>query len=154
HAPMSLLIPWLLFPLVLAALALGCGLLVEHASGRPLPTGLLLPAGLALAAAGFALSLPLRGRRPDGSAAAAAVAVYAVYAAPVVLSGRATFLGFIKLDDTATYLAMLDRFMGHGYSLAGLAPSTYQATLATSLAYGYPMGSLVPLGIGHAPVGQ
>ncbi len=176
---MSLLIPWLLFPLVLAALALGCGLLVEHASGRPLPTGLLLPAGLALvvaaglfpalagataglatplvvalAAAGFALSLPLRGRRPDGSAAAAAVAVYAVYAAPVVLSGRATFLGFIKLDDTATYLAMLDRFMGHGYSLAGLAPSTYQATLATSLAYGYPMGSLVPLGIGHALVGQ
>ena len=53
----------------------------------------------------------------------------------------------VKLDDTATYLAMLDRFMGHGYDTAGLAPSTYEATLNTSLALGYPMGSLIPLGI-------
>ncbi|HYX75943.1 MAG TPA: hypothetical protein VE757_02095, partial [Gaiellaceae bacterium] len=52
-------------------------------------------------------------------------------------------------DDTATYFAMTDRVMEHGRSLAHLAPSTYEATLATSLALGYPTGSLMPLGIGH-----
>ena len=66
-----------------------------------------------------------------------------------MLSGRATFGGYIKLDDTATYLAMTDRVMQHGRSLAGLAPSTYEATLATTLAIGYPTGSLMPLGLGH-----
>jgi hypothetical protein len=75
--------------------------------------------------------------------------VFAVFAAPVVLSGRATFVGYMKLDDTSTYLAMTDRMMEHGRSLAGLAPSTYEATLATTLAIGYPTGSLMPLGIGH-----
>ena len=76
------------------------------------------------------------------------VAVFAVFAAPVVLSGQATFAGYIKLDDTATYFAMTDRVMEHGRSLAGLAPSTYEETLRTTLALGYPTGSLMPLGIG------
>ena len=44
---------------------------------------------------------------------------------------------------------MLDRYLGHGYNVAGLAPSTYERTLATSLSTGYPMGSLMPLGVGH-----
>ena len=85
----------------------------------------------------------------EGWAWAAAAGVFAVFAAPIVLSGRATFGGYIKLDDTATYLAMTDRVMQHGRSLAGLAPSTYEATLATTVAIGYPTGSLMPLGIGH-----
>ena len=44
---------------------------------------------------------------------------------------------------------MTDRVMEHARSLAGLAPSTYEATLATTIAIGYPTGSLMPLGIGH-----
>src|SRR5207249_12185863 len=56
------------------------------------------------------------------------------------------FAGYIKLDDSATYFAMLDRLETRGRSLAGLAPSTYEATLATRLAYGYPVGSFGPLG--------
>ena len=39
---------WLVFPLVLALFSLGCGLLVEHASGLEVPRALLLPLGLAL----------------------------------------------------------------------------------------------------------
>jgi hypothetical protein len=172
------LIPWLLFPLVLAALALGCGLLLEHASGSELPRPLLLPAGLAvvmvaslfppvfgstaslatplvvaLAAAGYGLAWPFRKLRIDGWAAGAGAATYCIFAAPVVLLGRATFAGYIKLDDTATYLAMLDRYLGHGYDVSGLAASTYERTLATSLSTGYPMGSLMPLGVGHRLVG-
>src|SRR5215210_4616608 len=42
----GLLIAWVLFPLVLAALSLGCGLLVEVASGIRLRV-LLLPTGFA-----------------------------------------------------------------------------------------------------------
>jgi hypothetical protein len=109
---------------------------------------LAAPLVVALALAGLLLSAPWRAR-PEPWAPAAATGVFAVFAAPVVLSGRDTFLGYIKLDDTATYLAMTDRVMEHGRSLAGLAPSTYEATLATTLAIGYPTGSLMPLGVGH-----
>jgi hypothetical protein len=80
--------------------------------------------------------------------------VLAVYAAPIVLSGQATFAGFIKLDDTATWMAITDRIMDHGRSLSGLAPSTYEATLAFNLGQGYPVGAFLPLGVGRALVGQ
>jgi hypothetical protein len=169
----ALLVSWVAFPLLLAGLSLGCGSLLELAAGERLPRSLLLPAGLtvvilaaqfatltdataelagplvvALTIAGLLLSPPWRAL-PRRWAAGAAAAVYAVFAAPVVLSGSATFAGYMKLDDTATYLAMTDRVMSHARSLAGLAPSTYEATLATTLAIGYPTGSLMPLGIGH-----
>ena len=71
-----------------------------------------------------------------------------------MLSGEATLAGFIKLDDTATWLALTDRVMEHGRSLEGLAPSTYEATLAFNLGDGYPVGVFVPLGATAAIVGQ
>ncbi|MGD0166184.1 MAG: hypothetical protein ABSC51_02685 [Gaiellaceae bacterium] len=175
---MALLAAWILFPLVLALLACGCGLLVQNVSGDRLPPGLLLPSGLALmivaadlttasartapitiplvialAVAGFGLAFPWRPGRGDLWLSAAALAVIAVYAAPVVLSGQATFAGYIKLDDTATFLAFTDRVMQHGRSLAGLAPSSYQATLAANIPSGYPLGAFFPLGIGGHLVG-
>jgi hypothetical protein len=45
---MTFLVCWLLFPLALAALGLGCGLLLEAASAVRLPTFLLPGAGLAV----------------------------------------------------------------------------------------------------------
>jgi hypothetical protein len=158
-------------------LSLGCGRLVQAAAREALPGPLVLPLGFAvlilagelatltgataglagpfvivLAIAGLLLAppWPVRDWRWP---AAAATATYAVYAAPIVLSGQATFGGYIKLDDTATYFAMTDRVMGHARSLAGLAPSTYEATLATTIKTGYPTGSLMPLGIGHQLTG-
>ena len=106
------------------------------------------PLLLGLGAVGFGLALGFRAETPrfDPWAAAAAVGAYLSYAAPTVLSGRATFDGYIKLDDTATYLAMIDRVATRGHDLSGLAPSTYEATLNTSLAFGYPVGSFAPLG--------
>jgi hypothetical protein len=168
----TLVVGWVLLPLVLGFLSLGCGLLLETVAGTQLPGALLPPLGfavvvvttpfaslsastaslaapiaVALAVIGLGISPRLRSLRPGLWPAAAAAGAYAVYAAPIVLSGRATFAGYIKLDDTATYFAMLDRVETHGRSLAGLAPSTYEATLATSLAYGYPVGSFAPLGV-------
>jgi hypothetical protein len=158
---------------VLAGLSLGCGRLVEVVVGERLSGPLVLPVGLtvvilagelatltdataelagplvvALAVVGLLLGRPWQPREWEWPAAVG-VGVFAVFAAPVVLSGKATFAGYIKLDDTATYFAMTDRVMEHARSLTGLAPSTYEATLATTLAIGYPTGSLMPLGLGH-----
>ena len=96
-------------------------------------------------------------RRPAGPARGASRAgvrsrrarCFAVYAAPIVLSGEPTIAGFIKLDDTATWLALTDRIMEHGRDLSGLAPSTYEATLAFNLGDGYPIGVFIPFGVGR-----
>ncbi|MHB8060638.1 MAG: hypothetical protein ACYDHO_07395, partial [Gaiellaceae bacterium] len=175
---MTLLVAWLVFPLLLGVLCLGCGLLLQRVSGDGLPPGMLLPAGLALmivaaglatasaAAAPFALPLvvalavsglgltfPWQAGRADKWAAGSALGVFAAYAAPVVLSGQATFAGYIKLDDTSTFLAFVDRAMEHGRTLAGLAPSSYQAALAVNFPFGYPLGAFLPLGVGSRLLG-
>jgi hypothetical protein len=173
-----LLLAWVVFPLVLTVLSLGCGLLVEQASGGELPRALLPPAGLALlvveanvlttwdATAEFtapvAIALAIGGfgsaagrlRRPGVWAVVCAAVTFVAYAAPIVLSGRPTFAGYITLDDTATWFALTDRVMDHGHTVAGLAPSTYQQVLADLLPGGYPTGALMPLGLGAKLTGQ
>lgn len=167
-------VSWVLFPIVLAALCLGCGLLLEAATGRRLPGSLLAPGGFAvvvviagtftargetaslatpavIAAALAGAGLALRGRRGasfDGWLFAGALALFAVYAAPVVFSGEPTFTGYVKLDDTATWLAFIDRVMDHGRDLSGLEPSSYLSTLEVNLPQGYPVGAFLPLGVG------
>jgi hypothetical protein len=124
---------------------------------------LAVPGVVALAIAGVALSPRVRRRRAEspvwrGSldrwSLGAAVGVFLAFGAPVLLAGEATFAGYIRLDDTATWLAITDRVMEHGRSLDGLAPSSYEATLASYIRTGYPLGSFLPLGIGHALTGQ
>jgi hypothetical protein len=174
----TLLVCWVVFPLILAALCLGCGLAVARLSRTRIQPPLLLPVGfaavvviglfttissqtarltlpvvLAVAAVGLASSVRRRLPRPDLWALGSSVAVFAVFAAPVVMSGEATFAGYIKLDDTATFLALADRALEHGRSLEGLAPSSYEAALAFNLHF-YPLGSLLPLGIGASLTGQ
>jgi len=175
---MSLFAAWVLYPLVLLSLSVGLGLLVDVLCGRRLPGALVPPAGLAaivvvgqfttwisgiaqltvpvlllLAVLGAGLSLPWRFGRPDPLPAAVAVGVFLVFGAPVILSGEPTFAGYIKLDDTATWLALTDRVMEHGRSLAGLEPSTYYATLRYNLAGGYPIGAFIPFGAAQKLVG-
>jgi hypothetical protein len=177
---MTQLACWVLFGAVLVIVSLGCGLLLERAAGLRLAAPLLLPAGLAVlidvaevmtkwsaiarfttpvvivvALVGFAIGRPRQLRsRLSRWPIVAAVAVYVVYLAPVLATGKPTFTGYIKLDDTATWMAMIDRALGHGHSLAGLAPSTYEATLSSYLNGGEPVGALLPWGIGHQLVGQ
>ena len=171
---MTLVLAWIVFPIVLALLSLGCGLLLEAASGMRLPGTLLLPGGfiviaiavyfahmsdataslqtpfvIALALAGYGLSPPWKRFQLDRWATGAAVGVYAVFAAPIVLVGT-TFAGYVRLDDTATFIAFLDRAANHGYGGGGLPPSTYKATLLSEgYKHGYPLGSMLPIDVGH-----
>src|SRR5436309_8612572 len=111
---MTLIVCWVVFPLVLGLVGLGCGLVLEALAGVRLPGVLLPSAGLAmvvvvvhfttlsdataelstpavvaLAIVGLALFPPWRRGRLDGWAAASVLFVYAAFAAPVVLSGQA-----------------------------------------------------------------
>ena len=177
---MTQILSWVAFPLVLALLSLGCGLLVQCGAGRALPEGLVLPSGLALiiviaevttkeswaaklttplvlvlALAGLALARPWR--RPLHLGAWSLVVaglVYFAYLAPVLATGDPTFTGYVKLDDSATWMAMTDRVLSHGHDLSGLAPSTYEATLHFYLTGGEPVGAMLPWGVGHQLVGQ
>lgn len=147
----------LLGPAGFVVVVVVAGILTSRGETASLAT----PAVVGLALAGAALRSPWlldrsgaadgaawTRRRPDGWALSAAVGVFAVYAAPVVLSGAPTFLGYIKLDDTATWMAFVDRVMDHGRDLSGLEPSSYEATLSVNLPGGYPLGAFLPLGVG------
>ncbi len=169
-----MLVSWLVLPIVMLALSAGCGLAVSRAGGDAIPRPLVLPVGLAamivvasaataskataelaaplvlaLAATGFLVADDRRAWMPDRWAAAAGAGVYAVFAAPVVLSGAATFTGYIQLDDIATWLAMTDQVMAHGRDFTALLPSSHRATLENYLPGGYPVGAFLPLGLGH-----
>ena len=163
---------WIIFPALLLVTCIGVGLLTEALAGRRLPGVLLAPLGIAsitvvgltttasaataswtaplcalLALAGFAVAFrQRRNLRPDPWALGLALAVFAVFAAPVVLSGEATFAGYIKLDDTATWFAITDRLMEHGRDIADLPPSSYEATLDFNVAGRYPVGPSSPSG--------
>jgi hypothetical protein len=175
---MTLLVPWIVFPLVLCAIALGIGLGLRELADARIPGPALLPLGLAattivaslttwsampapltvpvlvaLAAGGLALGSRRSFRRFDPWAAICATAAFLAVGTPVLATGEATFAGYVKLDDTATFLALTDRTLEHGRDLEGLAPSSYEATLSVNLEHGYPTGALLPLGVGSRLVG-
>ena len=163
----DLLVAWVACPALLLALFTGIGLGVARIAGDAIPLAVVPACGLAVvvagggALAGFAgelvvpvlVALALVGatvgrRRLRGRGWWAALAVagaFALYAAPIVLGGEPTFAGYIKLDDTATWLAITDRIMDGSTDTAGLAPSSYEATLAINFENGYPVGGFVPL---------
>ena len=145
---MSLIVSWVLFPLVLAALGLGWGALVEWASRRAHAAGALDdPARArrgdrrrgaahrvlferARGGAGGGGRRPSRVSRARGGArgsrrrrSSPAVGVLLVYGAPVILSGQATFLGYVRLDDTATWLAFIDQFFAPRPLAPGARPT-------------------------------
>jgi hypothetical protein len=171
-----MLLAWVVFPLVLLALCVGLGLLVDSISGRRLPGALIPAVGMTaaivvaqvttltdataeattpvlvvLAVLGGVLSRPWRFGRPDPLPIVAALGVFAVFAAPVVLSGEPTFLGYIKLDDTASWFTLTDHYLTHGHNFDPLAPSTYEVLLR--LSSGYPIGAFLPFGVGAKLVG-
>ena len=175
----DLLVCWVVYPLVLTALALGWGAGLRRLSGTRFSPLLLPVAGLSVMVVvgsiltttdatadltapvvvigGFALFLVevfARRLRPSASAVMVGAGVFAVYGLPVVLSGEATFAGYQKLDDTAIWFAFTDHVMEHGRNLDALPPSSYEATLAFNIGDGYPIGAFLPYGSGAWVTGQ
>src|SRR5262249_43068273 len=87
-------------------------------------------------------------------AGGAALVVFGVYAAPFFAHGQATWAGFIKLDDTATWMALTDHVFEFGRGVGHLPPSTNEALMHAYLGGAYPIGSLVPVGMMSTIVGQ
>ena len=125
----------------------------QFATSTDATAELALPLAAVLAAAGVAAGWA-RIRDFDRWAGGCAAVTFAVYAAPVLASGTLGFAGYLKLDDTATWLALTDRVIEHGRSLEGLPPSSYEAVLRFNLADGYPVGALLPFGLASLVVGE
>jgi hypothetical protein len=202
----ELILAWVLFPLLLAGVGAGWGVLVERAAGARIDDVILVPLGLAaaLVVAGtlttFAFSAPAaittvavgaaagllllawprlreRAARPAGGELAgepqpgprrrlspgrwpllAALGAFLVYGAPVLLSGQATFTGYLKLDDTATWFNVVDIVMSHSHSLTALAeafhpPSDFTTVFIGDVGEQYPLGAFMLLGVGHGLTG-
>jgi hypothetical protein len=176
---MSLLAPWLAFPALFAVLCLGAGLLVERAAGSRLPGQLLLPLGFAalvcvtqlttfkgstaeatvplavlVALTGYAVSLGrLRTLRPDPWIAGVALVVYGLFAAPALLWGSRTFLGYGNLGDAAVHFGIVDQLLSAGNSVAGLPESSFTASIGTYFQTAYPTGNHAVLATLRALVG-
>ncbi len=140
----------LAYPLVLAGLCIGAGLLIDRCSGGWLP-GMLLPAVggatlivvsqlttyvspaapattyviAAVAVAGFVFGWPrvrmlARGWRTCGWQLVAPVLAYVLALAPVLLAGRPTFSSYLTLSDSAVHMMGADFLLRHGQDYAHL----------------------------------
>ena len=164
---MTPIVAWAVFPLVMVAACLGTGLLAERLAGVRLPPALVAPLGfcaaMAIVGPGFALGAGagtalavlglataagfwlgrtgLRERFRPGLGAAAGGAAYALYIAPVALSGEATFLGYNFLNDTAVHLGIVDYLSEFGRKEASLPPSTFASYMAINMGSSYPVAA-------------
>jgi hypothetical protein len=162
---------WVAFPLGAFVLCTAVGLLVERLARALLPDGLLAPVGACTA---IVLTLPVymsggsapaaaavlvvaalagailgRRRRPAAgwwAPVAAGVAIYALYLAPVALTGHWTWAGYNFVNDTSVNLVMVDHVMAHGDAFPPAGVSTTQNIVIDTLAAGYPLGVHALLG--------
>ena len=149
-------------PLALLVTTTGLGLLAERAAGARLCNGLLAPLGFCVATsvllfafelgagltvavallvagtvAGFALARShLRERVNPGWPALAGLAVYALYAAPVLLTGDWTWSGYNFLNDTSVQFLLIDHLKGASADLSALPLSTGRQFTAAYLENG------------------
>lgn len=144
-------VPWTIRPALGLATAIA---LAEFGTATDATAELTVPAILVLAVAGLLLWVNPEERIDLRWAAVAALIVFGVYASPFLASGQATWAGFIKLDDTATWMALTDHVFEFGRGLGHLAPSTHEAVIQAYVGDSYPIGSLVPVQMMSTIVGQ
>ena len=83
----------------------------------------------------------------------AGLLTYLAFGLPVIASGTPSWVGWVKLDDPATFLAVTDRLMSVGRTTPNPVTSTYSRVIQTifnpvgSGNFSYPVGSLMPFGV-------
>lgn len=176
---MEFVVATVLFPLLLAILALGGGLLVDRIAGQVVPGVLLAAVGLAVlvlvaelctyweataslvpyafALVGVAGLIAGRRRlmtaRPDWWVVGASVAVYAMVCAPVLLHGNVTLAGYLLDTTVAFHLAGSDYLLEHARNFARLPESSFRTTMESYFGMSYPGGGQTLLGGGSRLVG-
>jgi hypothetical protein len=173
----SFLGAWLLFPLVLLLLSLGCGLLVRIAAGGALRDILVLPVGFALvvaicsalttygwlvasaapvlvvaAASGLALSRSSWCRLPPRLRrwfwpALACLVAFAAVGGPVFLTGSVGWAGYTRIVDIAFQFDFAEHLASAGRVNPSGASSSYNIVTAKLLGIGYPGGAQATLGV-------
>jgi hypothetical protein len=164
---METILAFIWAPIVLYAVTFALGLLAEGILRTRFAEALVAPVGLAIlislvmplyrlgagsgvavaatlvcAAAGLVLGRrDLRARINPGGAGIAALAVYALYMAPVVLTGHWTWAGYNFVNDTSSNFVWADLLSRVGVSLPGVVDSTTANIQTAPVALGYPMGA-------------
>jgi hypothetical protein len=168
-----------LFPLLLTALALGGGLLVDRIVGKVVPGALLAVVGLAVlvvvaelcayweataslvpyAFVAIAIGGLIVGRqrliaaRPDWWLVGASAAVYVMVCAPVLLHGSVTLAGYLLDTTVAFHLAGSDYLLEHSRNFTQLPTSSFSMTMERYFGISYPGGGQTLLGGGSRLVG-
>jgi hypothetical protein len=176
---MDLVLCWLIAPAALLVAGVGLSLLVERLTEFTLPWTLRPALGLAtaivlaqfgtatattakltlaaifgLALLGLLLGAGVPGRLPERAEIGVAAIVFVLFASPFLVIGEATWAGFIKLDDTATWMALTDHVFEYGRGLGDLPPSTHYQVLVDYLGGSYPIGGFVPAALMAKVTGQ
>jgi hypothetical protein len=176
---MDIFLGWLVFPIVLSLISVLLGIGIRFLLRNAFEITLVLPVGLAglililqlLTTEKFStvFALPIvmgivamcaislrqefyKFFQRNRQQSLIALVTYLIYSLPVFASGTPSIAGWIKLDDSATWLAYADRLIEAGRNTFGLQPSSYEAVLqinlnpATGGDPGYPIGAFLPLG--------
>ncbi len=176
---MDLFLCWLVAPVGLLLVTVGLSLLIERPTGLTLPwtlrpalgmaaaivlaqfgtatsttAKLTLPAIVALAILGLLVGGRVPDRRPTRAEISVATIVFLLLASPFLVIGEATWAGFIKLDDTATWMALTDHIFEYGRGVGHLPPSTHEQVLVDYLGGSYPIGGFVPAALMSKISGQ
>ena len=164
---METILAFIWAPVVLYALAFALGLLAEGILRTRFAEALVAPVGLAIlisfvmplyrlgadsevavaatlvcAATGLVLGRrDLRARLNPGAAGIAALAIYALYIAPVALTGHWTWAGYNFVNDTSSNFVWADLLSRTGISLPAVVDSTTTNIETAPVALGYPMGA-------------
>jgi hypothetical protein len=178
-----MLLDWLGFPLIVLAVSLGCGLLVERIGGWSLPGTVLPGVGLALVVVvaslvtqsatlapdttwlAVALALigyiagwkRLAGLRPDPYAVGVCVVLFLILAAPTLAFGHVTYYGYGVDGDASFHFLMTRLLLAHGYQPVASLPfqgSTTEMLTAPYLQSAYPFGADLALGALRPLAGQ
>ncbi len=144
-------LPWTLRPALGMATAI---VLAQFGTATATTAPLTLPAILILAALGLLLGRGVLGDAPARVEIAVAAVIFFLFALPFFAIGEATWAGYIKLDDTATWMALTDHVFEHGRGLGDLPPSTHNQVLIDYLGGTYPIGGFVPAALMSELSGQ